>query len=640
MVAPASDYRYKVLAFRGGVSSPFSTVARNNVDTIWPVPVSHEILHNWNETIGTAAVDEMNVQVGFHMGVDIQRIGLLNPVEAARGGEVSAVGPDPNDIDNWFLVIKVKKGAAFEYFQYNHMANMPIPVMGANVIAGDTVGQISDLFFMPDFVSHIHYVITDVMDAALPIHPLSVYALDSDKDPGTSKPKPIDHTGTEVGTRLIRQQGAVPGVYLTYNESNPDITPVEKAIDIIVEVADELGTLPDQVPTKLFYWIEAPPSLPDCTSIDFHDVNSSADPYVLFSWEDALYGDQPSALALSRVITDEAQNHGPSIMVGPDTYPWQNFKNFIITNAETITEVPGMADESEHWRTHAIDDGGPEVSDDANYASAGTTLRASEARFPDGTYTVHVLASDLIHADVDLLFVPPLSPPGFAVRIENFCPNVCSTFPTGLLPAGSGSAPGRVTFSERMDTSIAPSTIISVDMGATIMGGVWAPDERRINFTIDGLTDGVMYTVTVNGTNARDLPFTPGGNALDGNEDGTCGDDAEYEFEVLDCNSSGSCGGEFPECQGDPDCICLERWDGGALCVRPFKGCNEFGSCDPETGICPNDEVCVVHACCDCCGVGTCVLPSSFCGATFTEDRERLPPGTLTLGGVIGEEED
>jgi hypothetical protein len=283
------------------------------------------------------------------------------------------------------------------------------------LFAGQEVGEISEAHFDKDFTDHTHYVITDVMYSALQRHPLSIYGGNDDKDPHQTKPRLKDHSTN--GTMLFQQQGAA-GIYLPFDATHP----LHGDLDLIAEVADELGTLPDQVPTKLGYWIEAPANIPGC--IDFHNVKSAAAPYVLFSWHDAYFGDAASPLAISQEIADVVQNLGPTIMVGTETYPWENYKHFILTNTKGTDGAAGNVDEAEYWNSNAKTDADAETSATANYKGKPDTSKAREARFPDGEYTLHILASDLIHANEDLTT---------ALRTENFCPIVCSCTPTGTV---------------------------------------------------------------------------------------------------------------------------------------------------------------------------------------------------------------
>ncbi len=510
-LATDKEYTYKVRAVNACGASAFSNEIRSNLKTIWPVPPSHEILHTWNDTIGTAGVDETGTATGFHAGVDIQRSGANNDIVAVRSGVVSDVMGGANG----FVCITTKIGAGSEdVYQTNHATN-PTVAKNDTVYAGQKVGEISETHFPVCFTDHTHYVITDAAFVPLQKHPLSIFSADADKDPKEKKPELFDHPGTQTGTAIYQQQGAASGTYLTVDATHP----LEGDVDIIADMRDEMGTNPDQVPAKVKYWIQQPP--PTCV-VQFHDVRSATSPYFLVDWSQNYMGDAAMPLELSMKIMDYAQNHGPMIMEGGMTYPWPNYKNFYITNTKGTDGTAANVDDGQFWNTNAKDDMQPATVAHANYTGKPDTNKAREARFPDGTYTIHVLASDLIHADEDL---------SFQVRTENFCPIVCECMPQGQLPSGTTTSPGSVEFDEAMDTSVDPSSIVTIDNGATLKNVAWS-GTRKITFTICNLADCKAYTLKVKGTNAKDQPGTPGNRLLDGNEDGTCGDDYQCAFSV------------------------------------------------------------------------------------------------------------
>jgi hypothetical protein len=107
---------------------------------------------------------------------------------------------------------------------------------------------------------------------------------------------------------------------------------------------------------------------------------------------------------------------------------------------------------------------------------------------------------------------------------------VCRAQPTGDLPSTTTFVSGSIVFSEAMDTSIDPLSLVKIDMGATVQLAAWSGD-RALNFTADGLKKDTSYVVTVD-KGAKDKLGTPGGNQLDGNKDGTPGDDFTYGFHV------------------------------------------------------------------------------------------------------------
>jgi hypothetical protein len=178
-------------------------------------------------------------------------------------------------------------------------------------------------------------------------------------------------------------------------------------------------------------------------------------------------------------------------------------------------------DGGQYWNTTAKNDGKSALDDTANYAGKPDTKKAAEARFPDGKYTIHVRARDLIQESDDLTT---------QVVIENFAPIVCGQAPKGELPATTTEAQGYALFSEAMDQTVPLAGLVTVDKGATVADLQWSGD-RWLVFKLKQLQKGTRYNVTVSAA-AKDVPGTPGGNALDGDQDGNGGDAFTYGFKV------------------------------------------------------------------------------------------------------------
>jgi hypothetical protein len=315
---------------------------------------------------------------------------------------------------------------------------------------------------------------------------------------------------------LFQRQGAAVDAFLTVDATHP----IEGDVDILVEMGDELGTLPDQVPTRLAYWIEQPPST---CGVSFHDVKSPASAYHLFAWENAFFGDATSPLTVAGAIVNTHLDAGDHIAGYPSS--WPNYKHFVLTNTSGSSGAAANVSAAQCWNTDAENDSEPASVAHANYAGRDDTTRASEARFPDGVYTIHVIANDLIQDAGPFLEIP--------VRLENFHPIVCYTNPFAgeILPAGTDEVGGlEITFNERMDTTVAPATILAVNNGATIFGATWLGD-FTLSFGLGNLQGGQAYQLRVKAT-ARDLPGTPGNRPLDGNQDGVGGDDLVVPFSV------------------------------------------------------------------------------------------------------------
>ena len=401
-------------------------------------------------------------------------------------------------------------------FQTNHVDRLLVGG-GEDVYAGQKIAEISESAF-PDAVEHTHYVITNTNYQALQAHPLGVFDNFADRDPQQNAPGFVDHTfpgAGQPGSVLFKRQGAGAGTYLTVDATHP----LEGDVDIIVEFGDVLGTSPDQVPTSLGYWIEQPPQT---CAVTYHNVQDPANAYLLFAWEQAYFGDAAGAFAVSQAISDTFWDYG-STLAG---YPWPNYKHFILTNTSGTNGAAANVSAGQYWNTNAEDDGDDEVSDHANYAGLADTTQARMARFPDGVYTIHVVANDLVQDAGQFLEIP--------VRLENFNPIVCDINPFDgeiLPPDADAVADLTVTFNEAMDMTVAPHTIMSIDNGAALQNLAWE-SPVTLRYDIVGMQGGQVYQLKVSGLKARDLPGMPGGRLLDGNEDGVGGDDHVITFFV------------------------------------------------------------------------------------------------------------
>ncbi len=496
------EYLYAIRARYGAVTSARSRIVRQGFGTVWPAPATHELLHGWMDTIGTAG----QWGDGFHVGVDIQRVGTGNKVLAARGGLVTHATDGPNGVVN----ILYLDGASTFLVQTNHI-DAPLVRPGQSVYPGQEIAKISERHFPVDFVDHIHFVTMTNASTFRPLNPLLIFSAAADRDPGGNTPGLVDHGGD--GSVFYRVQGGGP---LTVDATHP----AHGDLDIIVELSDEMGTSPDQIPSLIAYAIEPPaPAL----GVVHHGVKSTGLPYVLFFTDTTCYSCDISvaaATALHAKLVDTTKNYGATI----PGFPWQNFKHYVITNTKGLDGSAGNVDEGQYWNTNAKNDGTDDGVPHANFAGKPDTTKATEARFPDGDYTVRVHTADLVHNNTDI---------SWTVRLENFHPIVVETDPPmgAELPAGTDEVGDlTVIFNEPMDMTVPAASILAIAGGATLHDQVWI-NPHTIKFTAKGLVDGNAYTLIVKAL-AKDRPGTPGGRALDGNKDGVGGDDYLTNFHI------------------------------------------------------------------------------------------------------------
>jgi hypothetical protein len=465
-VIAASEYTYRVKACDATTcvdSSPFTTSPK----VMWPIAGGHEVMHGFNEVSAwNGAGQEVVtnpvtgkpdlVATGYHMGLDVNKTtadGVPGDIVVApRGGIV--ITPILEELDNGWIGIRVDVGGGlFETDTFNHIAttgaNAP-PVEGGDVVVpGQPIAHIGLYANFPgNFAKHVHY-----MQERIPIpagqqrtirHPLRIFTDPADLDPLGKPPDFFDENkdGKIVLFRAHQPGGA--GAFIAYDFVN---TPLRGDVDVEAEVMDEQGNDPRQAPMDLGYWIEGP--IPDGEQHD--DVKSAARPYRLYDFREEYFGGIPPSPGFARVppapcdaVSDivDATNSGCRGLMNCTTHPgvacnsvitegttswnWPVLHHFIVTHAKGEEGKRADVDRNQFWRTAAKDDGAPVDSTHANYAGQPTTTKAWEARFPDGDYVIHVIASDLVHDKVDLPIRDSHFPQGPqpGIRLENFAPFV------------------------------------------------------------------------------------------------------------------------------------------------------------------------------------------------------------------------
>lgn len=450
-----SLYAYRVQACdaTGCVDSPTIITSPR---VVWPIGAGHGVLHGFNEVIAWAGVgDDGLVATGYHMGLDLEKntpAGLPtgDDVLAPRGGVV--VDVRLAEVDNGSIAVRVDLGSGrFEHDSFNHIAtlgaNAPPVAVGDVVVPGQKIAQIGTLnTFAGNFAKHVHH-----MNERIPVpsgqqrairNPLTTFTDPADRDPLGKAPLLLDENrdGRAVLFRVHRDDGR--GAFIPYDFAT---APLHGDVDVEAEVVDEQGVDPRQAPIDLGYWIEGP--LPDAEQLD--DVKSAAHPYRLYDFRVEYFGGIARGLPATpcNLVSDidDAANAGcrgltdctvrplisfvtcaSTIAEGATSFPFPVLHHFVVTHAKGETGARADVDRTQFWRTAARDDAGPAGSTHANYAGQPTTTKAWEARFPDGDYTIHVVASDLVHPNVDLPIRDARLPPGTApgIRLENFTPFV------------------------------------------------------------------------------------------------------------------------------------------------------------------------------------------------------------------------
>jgi hypothetical protein len=494
----AAEYEYKIRAFDSTGESDDSNLFQQNVQIVWPNPGNLAVLHNWNETIGAAAT------AGFHKGADIQNVGITqNQIVFPRGGIVARVGHQGTD--NCHIYTEIRLGSDRRYDSFNHLKCGSVEdldyVVGDYVRAGQAMEQIGRKVFGSggiDFLDHVHFFIPSdpISNAVDGEHPLKIFTDDEERDPRNTRPQLYDHSASTAGGVLYHRQGAATGPpYLAAPlGDDPGTAEDEGDVDIHVEIADLMGDGATQVPTSIAYWIEGR----DCDD-NPAVVKGPAEPYRLYRWDSKLFRDEGVNY---RHIVDESQDLADDISYDGQNYPtnWDNFKHFIITNTGGIDGEPGNVDEMQYWNTNAQTDGSAATVAYANFATWPDTVRAEDARFPDGDYAIHISMTDLVGSLTETIQ---------SVQLENFLPAVQSRAILVAEPPDVDSI--MIHFSEPMDQA-------AVEAATTFEAGgepfantpIWSANGCILTILPDEPPDpAVEFTVTIDADTAVDLEGRP-----------------------------------------------------------------------------------------------------------------------------------
>jgi murein DD-endopeptidase MepM/ murein hydrolase activator NlpD len=495
----SAEHFYQVRAFdQSGESAP-SNIFQQNLKVLWPNPGNLALLHNWNETIGTAG----HQGLGYHRGCDLQQTGSSqNELVAPRGGIVVRTGSQASDNNHVFIEVKI--GGLLRYDSFNHLDGSGVGALavqlGDYVRAGQVIGKIGDDYFTGgtvDFVDHTHFNI--VLDPFVTTvdgqHPLKIFSADSERDPWEVRPGLFDHAELEDGVVLFHRQSAAPGPpYLELPLGDQPGTPEDEGnVDLHVEIADDLngGAGTTHVPTGVAWWIEGR----ECDSGP-PVVRSEQSPYRLFRWDHRFFLDEGVDWQL---LVDESQNLAATISHDGVSYPstWSNFKHFIVTNTSGTDGEGQHVDGTQYWNTNALDDGTPATVDHANFAALPDAGRAQDARFADGDYTLHLILSDLLGDREEQV-------PG--IRLENFPPAIASVCAT---EGDAAEEALEIAFSEPMDRPSVEASI-AVDpleeAPAVSFTPFWSAGGCVLRLVPDSLPDpSATYRIELSGGTARDL---------------------------------------------------------------------------------------------------------------------------------------
>lgn len=502
-VDTTTDYHYQVRTCIAAVC-PVHGDFNTSVKVLWPVPARHEVLHGFNEVLAFAGVrgGAMFGAAGFHDGVDLNGASLGaaqgDMLMAPRGGVVDQT-IDSMTADDSFLAMRVEVGtdgmgnAIIEYDGFNHTANNPaddrVVCMGQVVAPGQQIGRVGIRQFSAatgDFTDHTHSEVTTGSPFMVSArHFLTIFTAAADRDPQGNPPALFDENGDGKNVLFRDHNQADKTKYLDYDH---DTKPLSGDLDIHVEIMDQQGTNPRQAPIDLGYWIEGP--RPD--SDDKDDVASAATAYKLYDFRSVYFGNPPPTnCALVSDIGDAANSGckgitdcltapaGACVSVIKENginFPWPILHHFIVTHAKGTDGSRANVDVNQYWRTKAKEDE-VAVPNPANYSGQPLATKPTEARFPDGDYKLHVLASDLVHSNVDVTIDN--------IRLENYPPYILSLDVYGDLDDNVGTQvdadhPGCEVEIYKFDAGLPPKPYPGGGYLAASQRNVFARADRRL----------------------------------------------------------------------------------------------------------------------------------------------------------------
>lgn len=366
-------------------------------NAIWPIePVAndHQLLQNFGDA------DPRNYW-RFHNGIDILVTGFGGQtVRAARAGRLVVNNPDFRQAGNGMVVIRVDVGDGnFEYDTYLHLSNITAPAENNQnppwIQQGDGLGRISGAIH-PFQYRHLHF---DVQAARPPrnqlpdfrnfLNPLERFAAAADQDPLGYAPRLADSNEDDRMLRVVRNRGVAPlGV-------------ISGDVDIIADLRDVMNDTGNRrataAPHSVGYYIR---SLFD-RGVIARGVKPGGEPYMLAKFDDNWFTTvrgPHDEWARNRLLNIYSLVYADSLRLRPNPLPaLPTTLNYIVTNCNGVSGF-SFDVHDRYWRTNAREDNGARES---NYYENETTNMNATARFKDGDYEVHIVASDLART-VDL----------------------------------------------------------------------------------------------------------------------------------------------------------------------------------------------------------------------------------------------
>lgn len=361
----------------------------------------------------------------FHEGIDILAGGNGGEeVDVARPGTLAIKDPATA---GGMITVKVNVGTAlvpvYEYDSYLHVTISTATAVGANVVAGDKLGNISTAAFGAGS-RHMHF---DVATSQTPtssnlLNPFMRFTADADRDPLGNKPALTDTNGDNKTILIVRSGNtnpAAPAFAVLSKAVNGDLDIIADAVDKMnnslktaagpMQVGYSIRALFDQVATP--------------NEFNWHNVRGPGAPYVLAKFDDSFFSTGAAATGkFSTIYADDGNGTSGAetgtltgeLRVKPNTTTFPESKHYIVTNASKTTGLPVDALNDQFWKTKAKDDGSADNANTANGVAMQTAAHNAEARFKDGDYEVNIFMSDALG------FAHDVNQIAGKVRVDNF----------------------------------------------------------------------------------------------------------------------------------------------------------------------------------------------------------------------------
>ncbi len=491
-----TEYTYRVRAYNADGDSSFSNEGANKLSIVWPLQNgNHEMMNSWQD----ATI--FNIW-RFHEGIDIQADGNGGQVVlATRGGIIKKKDAG---FSGGFFSVEVLDGTGTVYDIYLHIQNITLKAEGEVVMPGEVVAEISTTAYGAGR-RHVHQLAYTSWtgtygyeaDGSNIYNPFEFFQSNADRDPLGNTPglEDVDGEGNTI-------------IYKRPDNSYFTTGAIWGDVDISAEVTDNMGSDPRQGVHKSGYWVESTVAAGD-------DIRNAAAPYILHNFDNwfGQSGSQANFLAV----------YDPDKTIGSKRF------HHLLTNTTGTDGAVANLDANQVWRTDAR-----AASGTAPNGSDATRARENqEAKFPDGTYNIHVLLEDQLHNSDSVQAVVLDNSRPYVQRVtvysnsdtvyqsqwnwDNSIPQLVSQ-PANFADAVMGIASRNndvtieVEFSEAMQSaSITAITPLGVTPALTSSQPahartIWQGIIAEADIASDGSDDGI-HMVTINGSDLA-------GNAL------------------------------------------------------------------------------------------------------------------------------